>query len=172
MCVRFFRRAGRRPVVGSNFPRWKAQTVEDKVRQLPNDVQGKYTLWVWRTPEKSEDELNTWFVPVFNKFIQKATGLLAGMGYDVNVYFVPMFTASMPQPTGNRQKEGDQKRRSPTPPYILFYNRRIGSRIKKRSILNGGYPYFFPRPQRKNPVCDVRCIFGKENGRSGVGMIS
>jgi len=68
--------------------------------------------------KKSEDELNTWFVPVFNKFIQKATGLLAGMGYDVNVYFVPCSPASMPQPPGTAKKKAIKN----VDPQLLPYN--------------------------------------------------
>src|SRR5258705_9162729 len=82
----------RAQVVGKMFPAMEAQTAEDKVVKLPRDVQGKYTLLGLAYSKKSEDELNTWFEPVFSKFIQKTTGLMAGMGYDVNVYFVPMFT--------------------------------------------------------------------------------
>ncbi len=34
---------------------------------------------------------------------------MAGMGYDVNVYFVPMFTGVNAAATGNREKKGNQK---------------------------------------------------------------
>src|ERR1044071_9041424 len=80
-------------VIGKMFPDMEAETVEDKKVLLPRDVKGKYTLLGLAYSKKSEDELNSWFNPVFSKFIQKSSGgLTAGMGYDVNVYFVPMFT--------------------------------------------------------------------------------
>ena len=69
-----------------------AETVEDKKVNLPKDVKGKYTLLGLAYSKKSEDELNSWFSPIFSTFIQKTSGLMSGMGYDVNVYFVPMFT--------------------------------------------------------------------------------
>src|ERR1700704_5604037 len=95
----------RAQVVGKMFPDMEAQTVEDKVVKLPKDVSGKYTLLGLAYSKKSEDELNTWFEPVFGKFIQKATGLLAGFGYDVNVYFVPMFTGINAAATGTAKKK-------------------------------------------------------------------
>ncbi len=86
-------------VVGKIFPDMEAENVEDKKVKLPSDVKGKYTLARSGLFQKSEDELNTWFQPVFEKFVQKTSGLLASFSYDVNVYFVPMFTGKMqPQP--------------------------------------------------------------------------
>ena len=40
--------------------------------------------------KKSEDELNGWFEPIFYKSFK--TTVNGGFGYDVNVYFIPMFT--------------------------------------------------------------------------------
>ncbi|HEY5825508.1 MAG TPA: hypothetical protein VIT44_14130, partial [Cyclobacteriaceae bacterium] len=87
-------------VVGKVFPDMTAETVEDKKVNLPADTKGKYTLLGLAYSKKSEDELNSWFNPIFSKFIQKSKGLMAGFGYDVNVYFVPMFTGVNAAATG------------------------------------------------------------------------
>src|SRR6267154_4555015 len=79
-------------VIGKQFPNMTVETVEDKKVNLPQDVKGKYTLLGLAYSKKSEDELNTWFSPIFNTFIQKNTGQMATFNYNVNVYFVPMFT--------------------------------------------------------------------------------
>src|SRR5690348_1270429 len=79
-------------VVGKMFPVMDTETVEDKKVKLPDAAKGKFTLLGLAYSKKSEDELNTWFQPVFQKFIQKSTGVFESFGYDVNVYFVPMFT--------------------------------------------------------------------------------
>src|ERR1043165_4433449 len=92
-------------VVGKMFPAMQTETVDDKKVSLPGDVKGKYTLLGLAYSKKSEDELNTWFEPVYSKFVQKASGLLAGMGYDVNVYFVPMFTGINAAATGTAKKK-------------------------------------------------------------------
>ena len=63
-----------------------AETVEDKKVNLPTDVKGKFTLLGLAYSKKSEDELNTWFSPIFTTFIQKNTGQMATYNYDVNVY--------------------------------------------------------------------------------------
>ncbi|HEX6225682.1 MAG TPA: hypothetical protein VFZ52_14795, partial [Chryseolinea sp.] len=79
-------------VTGKIFPAMEVETVEDKKVNLPQDAKGKYTLLGLAYSKKSEDELNSWFQPVFEKYIQKTKGILAGFTYDVNVYFIPMFT--------------------------------------------------------------------------------
>ncbi|MDZ7650986.1 MAG: hypothetical protein U5K54_29740 [Cytophagales bacterium] len=108
-------------VIGNPFPDMAAETVEDKKVNLPADTKGKYTLLGLAYSKKSEDELNTWFSPVYNKFIKKATGLMAGMGYDVNVYFVPMFTGVNAAATGTAKKKALKNVDPVLLPYILFY---------------------------------------------------
>src|SRR6478609_5365401 len=91
-------------VKGKMFPDLVAETVEDKKVNLPADTKGKYTLLGLAYSKKSEDELNSWFSPVFSTFIQKTKGLMAGFGYDVHVYFVPMFTGVNAAATGTAKK--------------------------------------------------------------------
>ena len=92
-------------VVGKTFPQLIAETVEDKKVSIPEDVRGKYTLVGLAYSKKSEGELNSWFQPVFAKFIQKTNGLFSGFAYDVNVYFVPMFTGVNAAATGTAKKK-------------------------------------------------------------------
>src|SRR5215467_9269208 len=108
-------------VVGKMFPDMQAETVEDKKVSLPGDVKGKYTLLGLAYSKKSEDELNTWFEPVFSKFVQKTSGLMAGMGYDVNVFFVPMFTGINAAATGTAKRKAMKNMDPQLLPNILFY---------------------------------------------------
>src|SRR5689334_11141525 len=82
-------------VVGNPFPDLEGETLDDKKVKLPEATKGKYTLIGMAYSKRSEDELTTWFQPVFEKFIDKGSGgggLFATIDYDVNVYFIPMFT--------------------------------------------------------------------------------
>jgi ATP10 protein. len=107
-------------VIGKVFPDMEAENIEDKVITLPKDIQGKYSLVGLAYSRKSEDELNTWFQPVFEKFVQKSTGLMSGFGYDVNVYFVPMFTGVNAAAKGTAKRKAMQKVDPQLLPYILF----------------------------------------------------
>lgn len=130
-------------VVGKIFPEMVAETVEDKVVSLPNDTKGKYTLLGLAYSKKSEDELNGWFEPVFYKFIQKTKGLMAGFGYDVNVYFIPMFTGINAAATGTAKKKALKKVDSQLLPYILFYKGELKTYKDELDFEKKDIPYFF-----------------------------
>jgi hypothetical protein len=133
----------RSQVVGKMFPDMEAQTTEDKVVKLPQDVAGKFTLLGLAYSKKSEDELNSWFEPVFSKFIQKTNGLFAGMGYDVNVFFVPMFTGINAAATGTAKKKAIKNVDPQLLPYILFYKGELKPYKEALDFEKKDIPYFF-----------------------------
>lgn len=135
--------SGKAQVIGKVFPDMEAETVEDKKVKLPTDVKGKYTLLGLAYSKKSEDELNTWFNPVFSKFIQKPTGMLAGMGYDVNVFFVPMFTGINAPATGAAKKKTLKNVDPQLIPYILFYKGELKKYKEALDFERRDIPYFF-----------------------------
>jgi hypothetical protein len=130
-------------VVGKMFHDMEAETVEDKKVKLPNDVKGKYTLLGLAYSKKSEDELNTWFQPVFEKFVQKTSGLLASFSYDVNVYFVPMFTGVNAAATGTAKRKAIKNIDPQLLPYILFYKGELKKYKEALDFEKKDVPYFF-----------------------------
>ncbi len=130
-------------VIGKIFPDMAAETAEDKKVQLPLQVKGKYTLLGLAYSRKSEDELNTWFQPVFEKFIQKTTGIMSGFGYDVNVYFVPMFTGVNAAATGTAKRQALKNVDPQLLPYILFYKGELKPYKDALEFKNNDTPYFF-----------------------------
>ncbi len=130
-------------VVGKVFPAMEAETVEDKKVILPEAVKGKYTLLGLAYSKKSEDELNTWFQPIFQKFIQKNKGLFEGFGYDVNVYFIPMFTGINAAATGTAKKKALKNIDPNLLPYILFYKGELKPYKEALDFEKKDIPYFF-----------------------------
>jgi hypothetical protein len=130
-------------VVGKVFPAMEAETVEDKKVNLPDAVKGKYTLLGLAYSKKSEDELNSWFQPVFQKFIQKNKGLFEGFGYDVNVYFIPMFTGINAAATGTAKKKALKNIDPNLLPYILFYKGELKTYKDALDFEKKDIPYFF-----------------------------
>src|SRR6185436_4720872 len=130
-------------VIGKMFPAMETETVENKKVSLPVDVKGKYTLLGLAYSKKSEDELNTWFAPVYSKFLQKAEGLMAGMGYDVNVYFIPMFTGVNAAATGTAKKKAIKNVDPQLLPYILFYKGELKTYKEALDFEKKDIPYFF-----------------------------
>jgi hypothetical protein len=130
-------------VVGKLFPHMEAETVEDKKVVLPNEANGKFTLVGLAYSKKSEDELNSWFQPVFEKFIQKTSGLLAGFGYDVNVYFIPMFTGVNAAATGTAKRKALKNIDPQLLPYVLFYKGELKPYKEALDFEKKDIPYFF-----------------------------
>lgn len=130
-------------VVGKIFPDMVAETVEDRKVTLPSDVKGKFTLLGLAYSKKSEDELHTWFEPIFTKFVQKPEGLLAGMGYDVNVYFIPMFTGINAAAEGTAKRKALKNLDPQLFPYILFYKGELKTYKDALDFEKRDIPYFF-----------------------------
>jgi hypothetical protein len=130
-------------VVGKKFPAMIAETVEDKQVSLPEQVAGKYTLLGLAYSKKSEEDLNSWFQPVFSRFIQKSTGLLAGFTYDVNVYFIPMFTGVNAAATGTAKKKAAKSIDPQLLPYVLFYKGELKPYKEALDFEKKDVPYFF-----------------------------
>jgi hypothetical protein len=106
-------------------------------------VKGKYTLLGLAYSKKSEEELNSWFNPVFGKFIQKSNGMMLTFGYDVNVYFVPMFTGINAAATGTAKKKAIKNIDPQLLPYILFYKGELKTYKEALDFERRDIPYFF-----------------------------
>lgn len=130
-------------VEGKLFPDMVAETAEDKKVNLPTDTKGKYTLLGLAYSKKSEDELNSWFSPIFNTFIQKTTGLMSGMGYDVNVYFIPMFTGINAAATNTAKKKAIKNVDPQLLPFVLFYKGKLEPYKEALDFQHKDVPYFF-----------------------------
>ncbi len=135
--------AGFSQVVGKQFPEMNAETADDKKVTLPLDVMGKFTLLGLAYSKKSEDELNTWLGPIFSKFVQKPEGLLAGTGYDVNVFFIPMFTGINAAAEGTAKRKALKNIDPQLLPYILFYKGELKSYKEALDFEKRDIPYFF-----------------------------
>lgn len=130
-------------VTGKMFPELEAETIEDKMISLPEFTKGKYTLLGLAYSKKSEGDLNTWFNPIFGKFIQKSTGLFSGFAYDVNVYFIPMFTGVNAAAKGTAKKKAVKNIDSRLLPYILFYKGKLKPYKEALAFKKKDVPYFF-----------------------------
>jgi hypothetical protein len=121
----------------------EAQTVEDEVVKLPESVKGKFTLVGLAYSKKSEDDLNTWFQPIFEKFNQENKGLFGAFGYDVNVYFVPKFTGINAAASGTAKKKAAKNIDPNLLPYLLFYKGELKTYKEELDFEKKDVPYFF-----------------------------
>jgi len=131
--------------VGDIFPEMTAETVEDVEITIPNDTEGKFTLVGLAYSKKSEDDLNTWFNPIFNKFVRNSedAGIFADFTYDVNVYFVPMFTGVKAAAQGTAKRKALQNIDEQLLPHMLFYKGDLNTYKEALSFEKKDVPYFF-----------------------------
>jgi len=137
---------GGRAQVGEMFPDMQAETFEDVVVNIPEDTKGKYTLLGLAYSKKSEGDLQGWYNPIYNKFIPKKEGeggLFGGFGYDVNVYFVPMFTGVKAAAEGTAKKKAAKNIDERLLPHILFYKGQLKPYKEKLDFEKKDIPYFF-----------------------------
>lgn len=134
-------------VIGKAFPAMQCEDYNGKIVSLPTDTKGKYTLLGMAFSNDAEANLKTWINPVYNKFIAKVDASKADVfdvhvDYDVNLYFVPMFTG-INKLTSKQSKE---KIRANTDKelysYLLFYE---GDKTYKEELdfEKKDIPYFF-----------------------------
>lgn len=130
-------------VVGTPFPEMETQMVHDTVIMLPRDVQDKYTLLGLAYSKKAEKDLKTWFNPVYNKFIKGASGIFASFSYDINVFFVPMFTGLKAAATGAAKKKVANQLDPLLKDHILFYKGDLKPYKKALEFDKKDVPYLF-----------------------------
>jgi len=134
-------------VIGKQFPGMNTSTADGKVVNLPIDTKGKYTLLGLAFSKKSEDDLNTWMEPVFWKFIDKPEGkvdqLFGNYQYDVNAFFVPMFTGIKTAATKAAKRKALKKMDPRLIPSILFYKGKLKPYKDNLDFKKKDIPYFF-----------------------------
>ena len=134
-------------VVGKQFPSMNTSTADGNEVALPKDTKGKFTLLGLAFSKKSEDDLNTWMEPVFWKFINKPEGqvnqLFGSSSYDVNAYFVPMFTGIKTAATKTAKKKVAKKMDPRLIPSILFYKGKLKPYKEALDFQKKDIPYFF-----------------------------
>jgi hypothetical protein len=123
------------------FPELNGKTLQDKIVTLPGDALGKYTLIGLSYNKKAEEYLRSWFDPVFDKFILKR-GMFDDM-YDVNIFFVPMFTGAKKVTYGKAFKEIKQRTDEELYSRVLFYKGEIKTYKESLGMGEKDMPYFF-----------------------------
>ncbi len=153
-------------VVGSKFPQMETATADGKEVILPQDTKGKYTLLGLAFSKKSEDDLNSWMEPIFWKFIDKPKGqmnqLFGGQQYDVNAYFVPMFTGIKTAATKTAKKNAMKKLDLRLIPSILFYKGKLKPFKESLDFQKKDIPYFFVLDKEGNIVFATSGKFSEE----------
>ena len=144
---------------GQKFPDLNGITLENKVVTLPHDAAGKYTIIGLSYSKKAEEYLRSWFDPVFDKFILKL-GMFDDT-YDVNIYFVPMFTGAKKISFDKAFKEVKQKTDQRLYSRVLFYKGEMKTYKESLGMTDKEMPYFFLLDPEGNIVASYKGRFNE-----------
>lgn len=127
-----------------NFPDISGKTLENKKVSIPLATKGKYTLIGMAYSQKAEEDLKTWYQPVFDMFIHKSTNsFLPVDDYDVNIYFIPMITGIAKGASGKIEQKMKENIDKSLQPYILLYEGDIKAYKTSLKMNEKDQPYFF-----------------------------
>lgn len=130
--------------VGNSFPDMEAESLSNNTINLPEGLQGKYSILGLAFSKKAEDNLKTWFSPAWNQFIRKPGKMdLFATDYDINLYFIPMFTGHK---TVAYQKVMNKVKKTTDPdlhPHILFYKGTMKVYKQALGFQGKDVPYFY-----------------------------
>ena len=89
------------------FPSMDCSSLDGKKINLPKDNNGKTTVLGMAFSQKAEKELSTWFQPAYSNFIERpdANAIIPMDSYDVNCYFVPVFSGVLQAAAGKAEKK-------------------------------------------------------------------
>jgi hypothetical protein len=89
------------------FPAMECKSLDGKTIVLPKNNDGKMTVLGMAFSQKAEKELSTWFQPAYSTFIEKGdpNAVIPMDSYDVNCYFVPVFSGVLQAAAGKAEKK-------------------------------------------------------------------
>jgi len=130
--------------VGNQFPLIEGENLRHEFVNLPSDTKGKHTIIGIAFSKKAESALKSWFSPAYNQFIKEPDeNSIFQIDYDVNLYFVPMFTgAKRPAYKATMEKVRKTIDRR-LEPYVLFYKGKIKDYQESLGFDEKDIPYFY-----------------------------
>lgn len=145
---------------GKQFPKLSGETLDSKEVTIPESVTGKITLVGLAYSKKAEQTLSTWYTPMYDKFVLKR-GIFDHL-YDVNMFFVPMYTGAKKMAYGTSMKKLMESNRKDLFPYILFYKGELDVYAEALNMDNKNLPYFFVLDEEGKIVYATKGLYNEQ----------
>ncbi len=139
VCLYFSSLMGFCQLIGKTFPSISGENMEGKTLQIPTDIKGKFSLIALAYSRDAEDDLKTWLQPAYQTFISENTAF----NYDINLFFVPIFTGTTQSLTKKAKEKVKQETDKAWHTHILFSEERINNLKKELEIKEKEKPYFY-----------------------------
>lgn len=128
-----------------NFPSIQCTSLEGKKINLPADNNGKITVLGMAFSQKAEKELSSWFQPAYTNFIEKpdANAIIPMDSYDVNCYFIPVFSGILEAAAGKVEKKMKAGLDKSLQSNVLVFKGSADEIKKSLKIDKNDSPWFF-----------------------------
>jgi len=133
----------------NTFPTIGGETLAGKKITIPESTLGKITIVGMAYSKKSEDMLKSWYQPMYDKFIAQ-TGMFDD--YDVNIYFIPMFTGTKKLAYNKTIKNLKASSKKDLHPYVMFYKGELEPYVTDLKMDHKELPYFFVLDKKGNII--------------------
>ena len=128
-----------------NFPKMECTSLDGKTVTLPSGNNGKPTVLGMAFSQKAEKELSTWFQPAYTAFIEKPdpNALIPMDSWDVNCYFVPVFSGVLQAAAGKAEKKMKEGLDKSLQQNVLLYKGKADEIKAGLKIDKHDSPWFF-----------------------------
>jgi len=126
---------------GKPFPKMETETIKNETFTIPNDTKGKFTILGLSWSKKSEHDWETWLQPIYDRFIHSNNFMQTT--YDINVYFVVMFTGLNQVAYKNVMEKSQKQLGEEASKYLLFYKGKLKEYKKELKLVNKDTPHFY-----------------------------
>jgi len=131
--------------MGEQFPDMEGNSLTDDLISVPDATKGKYTLIGVAFSKKAEDDLKSWFQPIYEAYVMEAdpNALIPEMKPDVNVVFIPMFTGlkrGASKAATKKMQEGIDEKLHPN---VMVYSGSMSDYDDILGLEDKELPYFF-----------------------------
>lgn len=130
--------------VGNDFPKMEVESLTNKNMLLPKEILGKHTLVGLAYSKKAEEDLKSWFEPIYNQFIYKNPNPgLFDFSFDINTYFIPMFSGAKKAAYKKVMTKMKKSIDARIQPNVLFYKGTIKEYEEALNFDGKDVPYFY-----------------------------
>lgn len=130
--------------LGDVFPLMEGESLLYDTVNIPSDLNGKYSLIALAFSKKSEEDLGSWFNPMYNQFlVEPDPNALFSFEYDLNLYIIPMFTGAKRAAYKSTMKKVQQTVAPELQPYVLFYKGTLKQYKEALKFDGNDVPYFY-----------------------------
>lgn len=126
---------------GKTFPSMDCETIKNETYSIPKDTKGKFTILGLSWSKKSEHDWETWLQPIYDRFISSDNFMQTN--YDINVYFVVMFTGLNQAAYKNVMEKTQKKLGDDAAQYLLFYKGKLKEYKKELKLGSKTTPHFY-----------------------------